>query len=156
MDLPRVKYSRGKIVPHLDLQAGTTLGGPGQRQPTQDSSVECWWFEPCQENKTLEDKEIDAFCIFEAKVMEEAIKCFHFKNYHLNFLPKSRQIASGILIGTHKPLKHIFSIVKKMNSVDKTKIIRLNVWKNENHIKVFGIYNPHQNNPALSLLDVTK
>jgi hypothetical protein len=43
-----------------------------------------------------------------------------------------------------------------MNKVDKAEIIKLNVWKNENHVKVFGIYNPLQNNPALSLLDVTK
>jgi hypothetical protein len=43
-----------------------------------------------------------------------------------------------------------------MNDVDKTEIIKLNVWKNENHIKVLGIYNPPQNNPALSLLDVSK
>jgi hypothetical protein len=43
-----------------------------------------------------------------------------------------------------------------MNDVDKTKIINLNVWKNEKHVKVFGIYNPPQNNPALSLLDVSK
>jgi hypothetical protein len=96
------------------------------------------------------------FVSFEANVTEETIKDFHFKNYHLNFIPKSRQIASGILIGTCKSLKHIFSIVKKMNSVDKTEIIKLNVWKTENHVKVFGIYNPPQNNPALSLLDVTK
>jgi hypothetical protein len=33
-------------------------------------------------------------------MMEETIKYFHFKNYHLNFPPKSWQIASGILIGT--------------------------------------------------------
>jgi hypothetical protein len=103
----------------------------------------------------LEDKEIDAFCIFKANMIEKTIKYSHFKNYHLNFLPKSQKIASGILTGIYKPLKHIFSIVKKMNSVDKTKIIKLNVWKNEN-IKVFGIYNPPQNNPTLSLLDVTK
>jgi hypothetical protein len=43
-----------------------------------------------------------------------------------------------------------------MNDVDKTDITKLNVWKNKNHVKVFGIYNPHQNNPALSLLHVTK
>jgi hypothetical protein len=107
-------------------------------------------------HKTLEVKELDTFCIFKANVTEETIKYFHFKNYHLNFLPKLRKIASGILIGTHKPPKHIFSIVKKMNSVDKTEIIKLNVPKNEKHVKVFGIYNPPQNNPALSLLDVTK
>jgi hypothetical protein len=29
-----------------------------------------------------------------------------------------------------------------MNGVDKTEIIKLHVWKNENHVKVFGIYNP--------------
>jgi hypothetical protein len=43
-----------------------------------------------------------------------------------------------------------------MNNVDKTEIVKLNVWKNENHVKVFGIYNPPQNNPALSLLEVSK
>jgi hypothetical protein len=74
----------------------------------------------------------------------------------LNFLPKSQQIARGIFIGTCKPLRHIFSIVKKINDVDKTKIIKLNVWKNENHVKVFGIHNTPQNNPPLSLLDVSK
>jgi exonuclease III len=39
--------------------------------------------------KTLEDKEIDALCMFEVNVMEGTIKYFHFINYHLNFLPKS-------------------------------------------------------------------
>jgi hypothetical protein len=43
-----------------------------------------------------------------------------------------------------------------MNDVDKTEIIKLNVWKNENHVKVYGIYNPPQNNPSLSLLGVSK
>jgi hypothetical protein len=76
MDLPRVKYFRGKIVPHLDLWAGTTAGGLNQAKKAEL-------------HKTLEDKEIDAFCIFEANVMEETIKYFHFKNYYLNFLPKS-------------------------------------------------------------------
>jgi hypothetical protein len=37
-----------------------------------------------------------------------------------------------------------------MNNVDKTKIIKLNVWRNENHVKVFGIYKPPQNSPALT------
>jgi hypothetical protein len=37
----------------------------------------------------LEDKEIDTLCIIKANVMNKTIKYFHFKNYHLNFLPKS-------------------------------------------------------------------
>jgi hypothetical protein len=28
MDLSRTKYLRGKIVPHMDLQAGTGMGDP--------------------------------------------------------------------------------------------------------------------------------
>jgi hypothetical protein len=93
MDLPRVKYSRGKIVPHLDLWAGTTLGGPGQR----DNKLKILQWnagglnqaKQTELHRTLEDKEIDIFCIFEANMTEETIKYFHFKNYHLNFLPKS-------------------------------------------------------------------
>jgi hypothetical protein len=77
MDLPRVKYSRGKIIPHLDLHVGTTLGRPGQR----DNQLKIL-------HRILEDKETDTFFTLEAKVMEETIKYLHFKNCHLNFLPK--------------------------------------------------------------------
>jgi hypothetical protein len=87
---------------------------------------------------------------------EGNIKYFNFKNYNLNFLPKSRQIASGILIRTHKPLKHIFSTVERMNDVDKVEI-KLNVWRNNNHVKVSGIYNPPLKTTLLSLLlDVSR
>jgi hypothetical protein len=93
MDLPRVKYSRGKIVPHSVLWAGTTLGGPGQRD--DQLKILHWNAGGLNEtkktllHKTLEDKEVDIFCIFEANATEETIKYFHFKNYHLNFLSKS-------------------------------------------------------------------
>jgi hypothetical protein len=93
MDLPRVKYFGGKIVPHSDLWVGTTLGGPGQRD--NQLKILQWnagglnQAKKTELHRTLEDKEIDIFCIFEANVMEETIKYFHFKNYHLNFLPKS-------------------------------------------------------------------
>jgi hypothetical protein len=93
MDLPRVKYSRGKTVPHSDLQVGTTLGGP--RQTDNQLKILQWnagglnHTKKTELHRTLEDKEIEAFCIFEANVMEETIKYFHFNNYHLNFLPKS-------------------------------------------------------------------
>jgi hypothetical protein len=93
MDLHRVRYSGGKIVPHSDLWSGTTLRGPGRR----DNQLKVLQWNAGGLNKAkktelhrnLEDKEIDAFCIFEANVTEETIKYFHFKNYHLNFLPKS-------------------------------------------------------------------
>jgi hypothetical protein len=93
MDLPRVKYSRGKIVPHSDLQAETTLEGPGWRD--NQFKVLQWnagglnQAKKTELHRTLEDKEIDVFCILEANMMEEPIKYFHFKNYHLHFLTKS-------------------------------------------------------------------
>jgi hypothetical protein len=93
MDLPRVKYSGGKIVPHSDLRAGTTLGGPGWRdnqlKVLQWNAGDLNQAKKTELHRTLEDKEIDAFCIFEANVTEETIKYLHFKNYHSNFLPKS-------------------------------------------------------------------
>jgi hypothetical protein len=93
MDLPRAKYSRGKIVPHLDLQAGTTLGGlewrDNQLKVLQWNAGGLNQAKKKELHKTLEDKEIDDFCIFEANMTEETIKYFHFKNYCLNFLPKS-------------------------------------------------------------------
>lgn len=107
-------------------------------------------------HKTLEEEEIVFFLLLEASVREENVKRFHFKNYHFNFLPKSRKLASGILIGTCKPLQHIFSIVKSINVDEKKEIIKLTVCKTDNHVKIFGIYAPPQNNPALSFLDVSR
>lgn len=75
--------------------------------------------------KTLEDEETDVFAI----VREENVKYFNLKNYHLNFVPKSRQIASDILIRTCKTIKHEFSVTESMNDFDKTEIIILTVWK---------------------------
>jgi hypothetical protein len=93
MDLFRIKYYGRKIVPHSDLQAGATLGGPGQRN--NQLKILQWnagglnQAKKTELHRTLEDKEIDTFCIFKANMMEETIKYFHFKNYHLNFPPKS-------------------------------------------------------------------
>jgi hypothetical protein len=48
----------------------------------------------------------------------------------------------------------MFIIVRRINDVDKAKIIKLTVWKNDNHVEVSGIYIPPQNNPALGVLGV--
>jgi hypothetical protein len=76
--MPRLKYSRGKIVLHSDLLLGTTLGGPGKRD--NQLKVLQWnagglnQAKKTELHRNLEDKEIDDFCIFEANVMEETIK----------------------------------------------------------------------------------
>jgi hypothetical protein len=43
-----------------------------------------------------------------------------------------------------------------MNVDEKREIIKLTVWKNDNHVKVSGIYILPHNNPALSFLDVSR
>jgi hypothetical protein len=63
MDLPRVKYSGGKIVSHSDLQVGTTLGGPGQRDNQlkilQWNAGSLNQAKKTELHRTLEDKEMD-------------------------------------------------------------------------------------------------
>jgi ribonuclease HI len=162
MSLPRVKYSGGKTVPHSDLRAGTTLGAPRQEDNYNNMKVLQWnagglkGHKKSELRKTLEDEEIDVFCILEANVTEENIKYLNLENYNLNLLPKSRQIASGILVGAHKRLKHTFSIVKRMIDADKVEIVKLQVWKNDHSAKIFGIYNPPNNDPDLRLVDVSQ
>lgn len=157
MCLPRIKYSGGKIVPHLDLWMGTTLGV--SRQDNHNNVKVLQWnagglnhARKAELHKTLENKESDFFV---ASMTEETLKYFHLKNFNLNLLPKSRKSASGILIRIHQQPKHTFSIVKGMND-DEVKIIILQVWKNDYCAKVSGvhIYNPPQNNPAVHLVDM--
>jgi hypothetical protein len=64
-------------------------------------------------HKTLEAEEMNIFRVLEASVIEENIKCFHFKNFSLNFISECRHIASGILTESCKPLEHVFSAVKE-------------------------------------------
>jgi hypothetical protein len=80
MSVPRVKYSGGKTVRHLDLWAGTALGVPSQKDNYNNVEVLQW--EACGLNqarkaelcKTLEDEAIGVFCILEANVTEATVK----------------------------------------------------------------------------------
>jgi hypothetical protein len=93
MDLPRVKYSGGKIFCHSDLQAGTSLGATRQKDNCNKVSVLHWntgdlnQAKKAEFHKTLDDEESVVFYILEASVREENEKYLHLKNYDLNFLP---------------------------------------------------------------------
>jgi exonuclease III len=112
---------------------GTSLGDMKQKANCNNFKVLQWntgglnQVKKTELYKILEEGEIDEFCILEANVTEENTEYFHFKNYRLNFLTKSKQTASSILIGTCKPLKHAFNIIKRMNDDDKIEIIKFNV-----------------------------
>jgi hypothetical protein len=69
VDLPREKYSRGKIVPHLDLWAWTAMGELWQKDDCNKFQVLQWNAGDLKQAKktelckTLEDEETDGFAI---------------------------------------------------------------------------------------------
>jgi hypothetical protein len=104
----------------LDLRAGTVMGDPRQKDDCNKFRGLQWNADDLKQakkselHKTLEDEETNVFVHFKL-LLEKSVKYFLLKNYP-NFLPNSRQIASGILIGTHKTMKHIFNIAESMKS----------------------------------------
>ncbi|VDO01878.1 unnamed protein product [Rodentolepis nana] len=71
------------------------------------------------------------------------------------FLPKYRQVASGILTGVNEGLTSHYELIKSMGSTqDIYEIIRLNVWKCRNHFKINAVYNPPQR-PNFDFLNIS-
>ena len=58
-------------------------------------------------------------------MLKKHVKYFHLNDYHIDILSKSRQIASGILIATHKSITHKFNIIKEISETDKSEITKL-------------------------------
>lgn len=78
--------------------------------------MECGWPKLDEENRIVENIKwwkTRLFCIVEANILSENnIKHYEIKDYTINMLPKSRQVASGILVETHKKLP--LNIVKNI------------------------------------------
>ena len=104
--------------------------------------------------KILHEENVDVFCIVEANTLDENLKYFEIRDYKLYNLPKTRQIASGILVGIHKDITHKFYRVKEMHDTDKCEIVRIETWKLNNHITIYGLYNPPNNKPDLCSLEI--
>lgn len=139
-----------KKTPHSDVREGVTLrilqwnaGGLSQTKKTEIT-------------KTLTDKNVDIFIIVEANVKENSMKYYNFRGYQMHVLPISRQIAGGILVGVKRNIVNQFTALKEMNHTDKCEIIKLDVWKNEEHFKIYGVYNPPNNTPETLSFDTTK
>jgi hypothetical protein len=76
--------------------------------------------------------EVEIFAIVEANLTAEKLISYQFNGYTLYSLPRHRQIASGILIGVSNSLCAEFKMVKEMgNSEEKSKIMKVNLWKKE-------------------------
>jgi hypothetical protein len=92
----------------------------------------------------------------EANLTTEKLIYHQLNGYTLYSLPKYRQIASGILIGVSNSLSMEFKQLKEIgNSDNKSKIVKVNVWKQGNHFTIYAIYSPPDNKPDFTSLNVT-
>ncbi|VDO03383.1 unnamed protein product [Rodentolepis nana] len=109
-----------------------------------------------QVQKILQTYDVDIFTIMGAKISDDKLKYYQFPGYTVYLLPKSRQVASGILTGVKEGLTSHYDLIKSMGSTqDICEIIRLNVWKCQNHFKIYAVYNPPQNCPNFDFLNIS-
>ncbi|VDO08938.1 unnamed protein product [Rodentolepis nana] len=109
-----------------------------------------------QVQKILQTYDVDIFTIMKANISDDKLKYYRFPGYTLYNLPKYRQVASGILTGVKEGLTSHYDLIKSMGSTqDKCEIIRLNVWKCQNHFKIYAVYNPPQNCPNFDFLNIS-
>ncbi|GFX24818.1 uncharacterized protein LOC103524116 [Trichonephila clavipes] len=105
---------------------------------------------------TLISQDIDVFIIVEANLSHDSLKLHTFGSYCTKILPKSRRIASGILVGVRKGLISDFHEISILSSYNGAEIIKLDVWKRKRHFRVYGCYSPPGNTKLdFSLLTFT-
>ncbi|GFS97767.1 hypothetical protein TNCV_2559141 [Trichonephila clavipes] len=105
----------------------------------------------------LISQDIDVFIIVEANLSHDSLKLHTFGPYCTKILPKSRRIASGILVGVRKGLISDFHEISNLSSYNGAEIIKLDVWKRKRHFKVYGCYSPPGNTKLdFSLLTFTR
>ncbi|GFT94340.1 uncharacterized protein LOC103523941 [Trichonephila clavipes] len=93
----------------------------------------------------LISQDIDVFIIVEDYLSHDSLKLHTFGPYCTKILPKSRRIASGILVGVRKGLISDFHEISNLSSYNGAEIIKLDVWKRKRHFKVYGCYSPPGN-----------
>ena len=89
--------------------------------------------------KEVDKHNVDVFIINEANISEQNEKYIHTPGFNQHILYKSRQIASGIFVGTRNNIRSVFSIVKEMNPHDTAEIVEINIWKDKYHTKIYGV-----------------
>jgi hypothetical protein len=98
--------------------------------------------------KELVKYETDIFIINKANISPQNKQFIKTPGYNKHILYKSRQIASGILVGSKTDLTTTL--------LDTAEIVEIYVWKHNHQTGIYGIYSP-PNNKCLNLdiLDLT-
>ena len=152
--LPKAKDS-GVIVPHSDLREGTAKGHTHNMKVLQWNCRGFSHDKKTELRRLLHKEDIDVFGIMETNISKDQKTYYNMKGYVTYLLPKTRQVASGILIGVKTNVMSRFKIEKEMNEADKIEIVKLELWKNKEHFTIYFVYNPPNNIPDLDLLEIT-
>ncbi|XP_072375530.1 uncharacterized protein [Diabrotica undecimpunctata] len=136
----------------------TTRNGPSQGSDT-DFKVIFWNAGGLSNSKFLElkrsvlEKNVDIYVIVEAGAATDTPHLYSTVGYSTHVLKRSRQVASGIIIGIKTPLVCKANIIHEMQDRDKLEMFKVEVWKNSKHVTLFLLYNPPDNIPALELVE---
>ena len=119
--------------------------GPFQGLDT-DLSILYWNAGGLSNDKFLQFKrsicqiDVDLYVIVEAGAATEFSEFYQTTGYCSHILPRSRQVASGIIVGIKNNLCSKFEIIHEMQDDDKVEIILAHIWKNNKHFTVIGLY----------------
>ena len=103
----------------------------------------------------LYQHDADVFIIVEAGASTDFPQFYEVNNFTTHVLKRSRQVASGILVGVNKKHASDFYIVHEMEEIDKVEIIGLKIWISGTQYNIFGMYNPPNNKPSFDRLPNT-
>lgn len=106
----------------------------------------------CEFKTVLTRESADVFAIVEAGASTDSLNFYKSKGYVLYSLPRSRQIASGIIVGAKSSITVKFKLLHKMQD-NKFEAVELNLWKNNTRTKFIFAYNPPGNTPLTKILD---
>lgn len=94
----------------------------------------------------------DVFAIVEAGASTDSLDFYRHRDYVIYALPRSRQIASGIIVGVKKTITTNFKIIHEMQE-NKFEAVEVNLWKNNARTKLVFVYNPPGNSPLTQILE---
>ncbi|XP_050503507.1 uncharacterized protein LOC126882577 [Diabrotica virgifera virgifera] len=135
-----------------------TRNGPSQGSDA-DLKVMFWNAGGLSNSKFLElkrsvlEKNVDIYVIVEAGTATDTPHLYSIVGYSTHVLKRSRQVASGIIIGIKTPLVCKTNIIHEMQDRDKLEMFQVEVWKNSKHVTLFLLYNPPDNIPALESVE---
>lgn len=137
-----------------------TQNGPSQGQDT-DLRILYWNAGGLSNTKFLEFKQsiystdADIYFIVEAGLASDNPEFFQSRGYNTKTLKRSRQVASGIIMGIKDGIINSdYDVIHEMDETNKMEAIHLKAWKNKKCFNLICLYNPPGNKLYTELLEV--